>query len=57
MKYRNFGLTVTKKRRGFLLRPIYLIEITDGDNTIKVREENGFRVKTNIKFPKPIIEK
>lgn len=54
---RNFGLKVIKKRRGFLLPPIYYIEIADGANIIKVREESGFRVRTKISFPKSIMFK
>jgi len=54
---RNFGILVEKRSRGFLYKPVYIIRITDGANTIEIREGNGFKVKTNVPFPKPIIFK
>lgn len=55
LKHRNFGLTVRKEKRGFLKPPIYYIEMFDGANKIEVREESGFRIKTQVKFPKNIL--
>lgn len=52
---RNFLLRVRKERRGLFLPPIYYVEISDGESTIEVREEMGFRVETKVKFPKNIL--
>jgi len=57
---RNFSVRV-KKISGFIYDfiyyPKYVVEISDGENTIVIDETTGFQVITDIQFPKNIILK